>query len=398
MNPNCSCDISFVVQSSRFLESLLESEFQSWGTGLRDRILNAKGLDVTESVLVKLNIIVRVRNGMVHQMGYENKFDRPRFKNDFDDVKEALDYIIKQRAPSLPMLVRLRLILSKLSPNRVVTSIEDILQLEIKSFADLKSIVSEIHGKALREPHLNPELVMVCRGISDMTFPFDVVEQNNQWFGVLPRSLLDGPKGNFTGPNSVGFTSKQEVMEECKTRTRFERLFKIHVQKEFESNFSTDLTARNGSKQRMLRSVALIGEMWVQKFFSMRIVDICIAWLLGCTNPEEVSWFLDTEVNRMGDILESLAELLTKVGKQPNSQEVDSCRVFFLEIYKSDKLPSMYCALVSDLLENIWGETNHLAKRSTVVVQKHVIAPSRAIQNNQFGLLYSSEEEDLAML
>ncbi|KAH9255706.1 hypothetical protein BASA81_006100 [Batrachochytrium salamandrivorans] len=314
-------------------------------------------------------------------------------------------------------LKALRGMLNKLTKENAAALTDQVLGIRVISKDMLENVIREIFSKALREPHFNSVYAQLCKDINERSAGewafLGTVERDSKWFWTSTTeadddSALEGPLGKYE-PGAEGFSTKQEALEAAKKQTGFKRMLLNNCQSEFEKNslegvdeqlrqaeqeeggetklrHIAELEAlRKKTKQRVLGNIAFIGELFLKKMLSGRIINTCVHHLLGkaLDNPTE---FLKTSSVQPEDI-ECLHQLFTKVGKEMDSAELGRENInqyfsFFALAEKSKTLPPRYNFMILDLLELRQNNWQVRRQTETVSTKEDILAQAN---NDQFN-------------
>ncbi len=168
---------------------------------------------------------------------------------------------------------------SQLTPEKFDLLVDQVIELQISNANLLRDVVSAVFEKALAEPNYSHVYAEFCVRLSIKLPSFPADENDTQ--------------------NTINF--KRLVLNRC--QQEFEKSEKGDDEKTESMNEEEKTEYRAKMKRRTLGTIRFIGEMFVRKVLSSKILNRCIIMLIGdAANPVE-------------EDLEQLAKLLETVGK-----------------------------------------------------------------------------------
>lgn len=91
-----SNDYELAIKTSKELEFILASQFQSTGRGLHEKITSASHA-LPQHLIQQMRFLATIRNKLIHERGFDQIPDRERFIAKFEESAEELEAIIQSR-------------------------------------------------------------------------------------------------------------------------------------------------------------------------------------------------------------------------------------------------------------------------------------------------------------
>lgn len=91
-----SNDYELAIKSSKELEYILISQFQSTGRGLHEHITSVSD-ELPDHLIKQMRYLATIRNKLIHEGEFNNIPDRDQFIAKFEQSAKELDEIIKGR-------------------------------------------------------------------------------------------------------------------------------------------------------------------------------------------------------------------------------------------------------------------------------------------------------------
>lgn len=309
-------------------------------------------------------------------------------------------------------LRKIRGIVNRLTRENFTRLSKQVLEIPMLSLTLLQDVIKEIFDKALKEPNFGSVYADLCRDISEKSgkgggewdfvtvVPKEIPSGGTLWFWASAKDLtqdnvLNGP--DLANPD-VGFATEHEASEAARKFTAFKRLLLNTCQEEFEKNSFAKVDAeeervrreedlnldatkmklneleaeRRSTKRRVLGNISFIGELFLKKMISAKIINTCVYDLLGedaFTNPE--SFFQADRTVEMEDV-ECLCKLFQTIGKDfdsgVNVTWMDKYFKFLELTTKSKKVDARHrfmCLNIIELRKMGWVERRETLKAST---------------------------------
>eukprot|EP00123_Amoebidium_parasiticum_P020304 comp4707_c0_seq1/m.870 comp4707_c0_seq1/g.870 ORF comp4707_c0_seq1/g.870 comp4707_c0_seq1/m.870 type:complete len:117 (-) comp4707_c0_seq1:241-591(-) len=92
-------DFELVIRASKELEHLLATQFQASGNGLGEKARSAthNGQPLPQALTRRINMLVRERNKLIHDLEYNKIADRNAFIRDFEAARAELKKLLESK-------------------------------------------------------------------------------------------------------------------------------------------------------------------------------------------------------------------------------------------------------------------------------------------------------------
>ncbi|CAH1130191.1 unnamed protein product [Ceutorhynchus assimilis] len=195
---------------------------------------------------------------------------------------------------------KVRSVLNKLTPQKFDTLVNQVRQLQIDNKDRLQGVIDLVFEKAIDEPSFSLAYAMMCKEIQSMQVSIGEGEKKNLAFRTLlvTRCQIEFEKQSV---DESGRDTKFQEMEAC-----------TDAEKKKELLFELEESERR-LRMRSVGCIRFIGELFKQQMLTASIMRRCLQTLLD--NKDEES-------------LECLCKLLTTVGKELESKNVELVTIF----------------------------------------------------------------------
>ncbi|CAH1972490.1 unnamed protein product [Acanthoscelides obtectus] len=223
---------------------------------------------------------------------------------------------------------RVRGVLNKLTPQKFDTLLSQIKGLKIDTAERLQGVIDLVFEKAVDEPNFSVAYALMCRELALMQVPTPNSTPENPEYVNFRKLLLTRCQMEFEKQSvDEGFRNeKLKQIEECTDPEK-----KKDLQFELE-DYDTKL------RKKSVGNIRFIGELFKQNMLTVKIMVRCLNNLID--NKDEES-------------LECLCKLLTTIGKELETKNVNLSNIFTTMKNIADKKEGKVSSRIRFMLQDV---------------------------------------------
>ncbi|XP_044267926.1 eukaryotic translation initiation factor 4 gamma 1-like isoform X3 [Tribolium madens] len=246
----------------------------------------------SKSQMIKVSISVR-EDVKLHEV--ENAWKPARFhksENMSDEERKTEELYRKVRG-----------VLNRLTPQKFDTLVSQVRQLQIDTAERLQGVIDLVFEKAVDEPNFSVAYALMCRELALMQVPATNSSDDKKEFVNFRKLLVTRCQIEFE-KQSLDENARPQKLKEIEDCT--------DPEKKKELTFDLEEYDRR-LRMKSVGNIRFIGELFKQQMLTVNIMLRCLDNLLE--NGDEES-------------LECLCKLLTTIGKELESKEIDLNKIF----------------------------------------------------------------------